>query len=256
MSRKRPNRLWIAAMLAIATAIPLGSPAAATHGGVHPTFRSERVYFHCSGATKVQNVNYLQSGPASWNTTAPAQSYTAGAGCGHLDAAVYGTQPSTPYDVVYQGTFTGNIASMSFELHNLLLSQVRSGGDYDVGLRVSIDGEQLFGDGTTQGAQITMTPVISSTGLTEKITFSVHRVGCAREVVDANGNVTDVITRGVATEDGDGEIEHEIMVTIDQWYLDRAAGWVWDAAEIPAGITFNPATLEAAKAQPDNPATC
>lgn len=246
---------FAAAALVVGVMLTLAPAATASHGGVHPTFRSERTYFTC-GSTKVNNVNYLQGATPSWNTTAPAQSYTQGAGCGHVDAAFYGTVDSTPYDLVYDGTFTGNIQSMTFELHNLLLSRARTAGTYDVGLRVSIDETHLFGDGTTQGTRITMTPTLSSTGLTEKMTFSIQKLGCVREIKDANGTVIDVKTDGFATESGDGQEEHSIRVTIDQWFLDRAAGWAWGASEIPGGITFNSATLASTKVQPDDPATC
>ncbi|MGH2710987.1 MAG: hypothetical protein ACRDH9_07285 [Actinomycetota bacterium] len=253
MIRTRP-RMWPAAILAIAATLPLASPASATHAGIHPTFRPETTYFAC--AQKVNNLNAVQGAYPSWSTTAPTQSFQAGAGCGHLDVLVYGTQPATPYDLVYNGTFTGNIQNMKFELHNLLLSQVRVAGTFSVGLRVSIDGEHLFGDGTTQGLEIALTPELSSTGLTEKMTFSIQKIGCAKEIKDASGNVIDVKTDGFATEDGDGEEEHSIQVTIDQFYLDQAAAWVWGATEIPGGITFNSPTLAPTKVSPEDAATC
>ena len=255
MRMTKGRQRFTAAALAAGAVLVLAPAATATHGGVHPTFRSERTYFTC-GSTKVNNVNYQTGATPSWNTTAPAQSYTQGAGCGHVDGALYGTADSTPYDVVYDGTFTGNIQSMTFELHNLLLSKGRTGSTYDIGLRVSIDGTHLFGDGTTQGTQLTMTPEQSATGLTEKITFSIQKIGCVREITDASGNVVDVQADGFATENGDGQEEHSIRVTIDQWYLNRAAGWVWGASEIPGGISFNSETLASKKVSPDDPAAC
>lgn len=243
-------------LIGLVAVMAIASPALASHGGIHPTFRSERVYFHCNGATKVQNVNWFLGTDTSWDTTPPAQSLQQGGGCGHADGAFYGTSPNTPYDAVFVGTFTGNISSMTLELHNLLLSRARAGATYDIGLRVSIDGEHLFGTGTTQGRRITMTPVLGNSGLTEMMRFSVGAIGCAREVKDAEGRVINVITDGVATEDGNGQMEHEIVVTVDQWFLDRFAAWVWDANEVPSGITFNASTLATPTVQPDIPANC
>ncbi len=252
--KRRLAHVLPAMTMAVALATLLAAPAGATHGGNHPTFRSEATYFACD--EKVNNVNAFQSAYPSWSTTAPAQSYQAGAGCGHLDALVYGTQPATPYDLVYNGTFTGNIQNMKFELHNLVLSQVRAAGTFSIGLRVSIDGTHLFGDGTTQGLEIALSPELSSTGLTEKMVFSIQKIGCAKEIKDASGNVIDVKTDGFATEDGDGEEEHSVQVTIDQFYLDQAAAWVWGATEIPGGITFNSATLAPTKVSPEDAAVC
>jgi hypothetical protein len=254
MSTKRLARLLPATLLAVGVTMLLVTPATATHDGIHPTFRSERVYYQC-GALKVNNANYLQTGnAAAWNTTAPAQSFQQGAGCGHLDLVFYGTDPDSPYDAVFEGTFTGNISSMTFEIHNLLLGQVRAAGSYSVGLRVLIDGSPLFG--AAQGAEVSTTPELSSSGASEKMTFSLIKLGCAKNILDAQGNVINVKTDGFATEEGDGEEEHTILVAMDQYYLDQAAAFVWGATEVPSGITFNAATLAPTKVQPDDPATC
>ena len=255
--KMRSIRSRVTGILVMAVAgslVVVASPATATHGGNHPTFRSERVYYHCTAPTKLNNANYLTAGAAPWNTTAPSQSFTQGAGCGHLDAVFYGTAPDSPYDAVFEGTFTGNISSMTFELHNLLLGQVRAAGTYSVGLRVLIDGEPLFG--AAQGAEVSVTPELSSTGLSEKLVFSLHRLGCAKEIKDASGNVTSVKTDGYATENGDGTEEHSILVALDQYYLDQAAAFVWDTTEVPSGITFNSPTLAPTKVLPDDAATC
>lgn len=67
---------------AVAILVALAAPASAV-----PTFRSETVYFHCTGSTKVSNANNAASDstPTTWNTTAPAQSVQQGAGCGAID---------------------------------------------------------------------------------------------------------------------------------------------------------------------------
>ncbi len=245
--------------LAVATSalavLALAVPAAATHGGVHPTARSERTYFHCAGPTKVENVNLVTSGPTSWNTTAPAQSFQQGAGCGSVDpGALRGGNPQTIYDAVFRGTFSGNVRDLTIELHNLLLGRVRTGTTSTVRVRMLIDGVPIFPE--TAGVAVAVTPELSSTGASEKLLISVPNLGCTRDVVDADGNVVDVIKGGLMEENGEGTLERDIQLAIDSNFVDRAGAWVWDATEVPAGITFNPESLAAAEAAPTTPAVC
>ena len=240
-----------AAMLTVA----VSGPASATHGGIHPSFRSERVYFHCAGPIKVQNVALITDGTPSWNTTEPDQSVQEGAGCGAVDpGAARGSGQETIYDAPFSGTFTGNLRDFTVELHNLALSRVRPGELFTVRVRLSIDGTPVFAE--TAGQFVNVTPVASSTGASEKFLFSITELGCTRDIVDANGNVVGVKTGGFATENGDGTTEHEILLTIDSFAVNQASAWVWDTTEVPSGITFNPSKLETAKLRVDNPASC
>ncbi|HEV3473901.1 MAG TPA: hypothetical protein VG602_00830 [Actinomycetota bacterium] len=246
---------WIK-LAAVVAVLAIGGPAAATHGGIHPTFRTERVYFHCVGSTKVQNVNLVTDGPATWNTTAPTQSVQEGAGCGYLEpGAARGGNQQTVYDAPFVGKFTGNLRDLTVELHNLALGRVRPPGSlFVIRVRGSIDGTPIFPE--TAGRSVTIAPVVSSTGASEKLLFTIKGIGCAREVLDAEGNVVDVKTAGLATEDGDGAAEHELILTIDSFYTQQASAWVYDTTEVPAGITFNPPSEEAATVRVENPVTC
>lgn len=237
-----------ASLLAPLTLILLAAPALATHGGIHPTFRAESVYFHCTGPTKVYNVNWFAGGgPAPWDTNAPTQSYTQGAGCGSLDTFFYGTANDNPYDAVFQGTFTGNLRDITVRLHNLLLGRARAESQTPLGVRLLIDGEPYLPG--AYGTRVNVTPVLSSTGLSEYLEFSVTGLGSATEILDDQGNVIDVATTGLATEDGDGTTQHEILLTITPFFTPLINAFVWDATEIASGIVFNPATLANAKVQ-------
>ena len=241
------------ATIGLFAALVLAQPALATHGGVHPTFRTESVYFHCNGPTKLQNVNWFVSGPTPWNTTRPSQSVQAGAGCGALEPGAYRNNSAAPdqsYDPVFRGTFVGNLRSMTISVHNLLLSRARTEGTFPVRVRLLIDGEELL---TNAGRSVSVTPVLSSTGASELFEFSITNLGFANEVVDANGNVVDVKTGGHAKENGDGTTERTILVVIDSLVANQASAWVWDTTEVPSGITFNPPTLAAAKVAADLP---
>jgi hypothetical protein len=244
MSTLRSSLTALAAVAALAT------PALAAHGGVHPSFRSESVYFHCTGPTKVQNVNHqLGSGAPSWNTTAPTQSYTQGAGCGTLDNFLYLEDSESIYDASFRGTFTGNLRNLTIRLHNLLLGRVRTADSTPLAIRLLIDGEHYISSapGQPYGSLVEVSPVPSSTGATELLEFSIAGLGSATEVKDSQGNVIDVKTTGLATEDGDGAAEHEIVLIVTPFYTPYNNAFVWDAAEIASGITFNPPTLAAAK---------
>src|SRR5688572_7403626 len=105
----RPARVAVALVAVLAIA----APAAADHGGIHPTVRTEKTYFHCAGPTKVENVNLPASGSTPWNTTPPVGSYTGGNGCGAADPAVQGGGLATIYDATFSGFFTGNLRDMT-----------------------------------------------------------------------------------------------------------------------------------------------
>lgn len=230
-------------------------PAAATHGGIHPTFRSENVYFHCTGPTKVHTVNWqLGSGPVPWNTTPPTQSYTAGAGCGGLDTFLYHTDTDNIYDATFRGTFTGNLRNLTVRLHNLLIGRVRTIDATSLAVRLLIDGEHYLPLGIGYGSQVDVIPVPSSTGATELLEFSITDIGTVKEVKDPQGNVIDVLTTGVAKEDGDGATEHEVVLQVTPFYTPPSNAFVWDAAEIASGLTFNPPTLAGARVKATPPA--
>lgn len=246
-ARRLPAAIGILAVLAIAR------PAVATHGGVHPTFRQEDVFFHCNTPSKLQNVNWFSSGPVRWDANAPTQSVQGGAGCGAVEPGAYrndAPSPNNPWDPVFEGTFTGNLRSMTVRLHNLVLSQARTAPTFTVRVRLLIDGQELL---TTTGRNAIVTPVKSSTAASELFEFSIRNLGIANEVLDAEGNVVDVETGGLAIEEGDGEIERTVTLIVDSLTATQASAWVWDTTEVPSGITFNPATLAAAKVTADLP---
>ncbi|MDQ3991709.1 MAG: hypothetical protein M3245_05310 [Actinomycetota bacterium] len=255
MTRPARHRAATAVGTALVSALALAAPAGATHEGAHPTARTERTFVHCAGPTKAENVNLFATGPPGWNTTAPTQSLTAGGGCGALDSgALRGGNPQTLYDAVFRGKFTGNIRDMTLELHNLLLGRVRNGATFTVRVRMLIDGVPIFPE--TLGRSAAVTPQVVSSGLVEKLLISIPNLGCARDIVDADGNVTGVVTDGLMTDDGEGAVEHDIQIAIDSNFEERAGAWMWDATEVPTGITFNPDGLAPAQVLPTKRATC
>jgi hypothetical protein len=202
----------------------LGSAAGAEP--IPPSFRSERVYFHCS-TTKVANPDQLQNVAPSWNTTAPTASVQSGAGCGSVDpTGLAGTATVSPYDGAWQGTFTGNVDKLTVEAHMIYVGAARAAGVVGAQVRLAIDGAEVI---PTASRLVRVTPVKSSTGASEMIRFSITGLSQFTEL-----------------EEGDGTTERTFTLTLHSQYVDQnpVIGWVFDTTEVPSGITFNPAAIE------------
>ena len=253
---------WLPSLILTLT---LASSAAATHGGIHPTFKSEGVYFHCTGDTPVYQVNWAaQAGAASsyatWDGTPPPGSVTDGNGCGGWDAGGASNEFGDP---VFEGTFTGNIRNMTVRIYDFIVANTRQGTTQQLKVYAEIDGVPLFPRGATEGIYdgrtVTVTPSRGNSGATDLYEFTITNIGYANKVKDAGGNVIDVETGGAAQENGTGTMEHTIKLLIG---LAGGIGgeqptgmdfFVWDMTEVPSGITFNPSTPAAATVAADLP---
>ena len=211
----------IASLTAFLVLLALAAPAAADHVEFHPTLRTEQDFFHCIDPVKVQNLYAAQGQYPGWDTTAPDQSVTDGAGCGFYDnlgAGPFGT-PGPPFDAIWQGTFAGNLDKITVELHRLL-PDGRGGTLLNTNIPVvlTVDGTILY-DG-----DVPMTFTASATGASERMRFSFTGLG-------------------LLTEDGDGTRQRTIRLEVSG-YNETQAAWVFDTTEVPAGMTFNPETPE------------
>lgn len=242
---------------ALSLVLILASAASATHGGIHPTLKTENVYFHCTGDTPVYNVNWLKDVGAStayarWDTSPPAGSVVDGEGCGGADA---GWVTNEVYDPVFEGSFTGNLRDMTIRIDDLVLNNDRDAAT-PVQLRIyaEIDGFSLFPRGVTEGGYdgrvFTVTPSRVNMGATDHFEFSVTNIGTIKEIKDASGNVIDVQTGGAVQETGNGTMEHTIKIILglasfpgEEPQTTGGTFWVWDTSEVPSGITFNPTQL-------------
>jgi hypothetical protein len=235
-------------LVAAGLVLVLAGPASATHGGIHPTFRNETVYFHCTGPTKISNLNNINAQGQAWDTNAPTQSVQQGAGCGAIDFGA--VRNAGLVDGYFKGKFTGNLRDLTLRVHNLLLGRARNTPQLTVKIsELEIDGALVVDNLTAN-----VTPVVSSTGASELVELSITGIGSATEVKDANGNVIDVQTSGLATEDGDGTTVHDITIYLDTDPNQQQSAWVWDTTEVPSGIVFNPPTLAAAQIAATPPA--
>ena len=210
-------------LLVLALVLAVAAPAVAV---TEPTLRTERTWFHCAGTAKVQNAEYAQRNVPSWTTTAPAQSVQQGAGCGYYENAGGGYLGSneTTLDSIWEGSFTGNLDSITMELHNIHASAARATGPFKLRANLLVDGVDVL---DPDAPQIEVAPVPSSTKLSEMLRFTVTGIG-------------------LRTEEGDGQQVRRIRLIIRSLSEEQSA-WVWDTTEVPAGLTFNPAAPEAVK---------
>jgi hypothetical protein len=220
----RRNSVLLCALAALAIAVP----ASADHGDIHPTTRTERTYFTCAGETKAQTVHILQDNIPSWDTTAPTDSVSSGAGCGHLEGPVAGAQPGTIHDAIWQGTFTGNLSSLTVELHSINATFDRALAEQWLQVTLLVDGEVIY-EPANEEDYLVVSVEPSESGASHAIRFSITHLP-------------------FLLEDGDGEQEREITLAIHN--EDFANLWVWDTTEVPAGITFNPVKPEPVRIRP------
>ena len=257
MQRATLSTLFMVLVLAI-------SPASAADA-TRPTFRTEAVYFHCPGPTKVQQANWaagITSGGSynPWNTTAPGGSVQTGAGCGSVD---WGGTSNNVYDPVFRGEFTGNLSSITVRIHQLVTGNARQSGTETLRLIGDIDGAPIFPAGAqpANGRTVTVTPVRVNSGATDLYEFTITNLGFYEEGVDGAGNPYSR-SGGMATELGDGTTVHTLTLGIGLHGTafgqdaagHKATAFVWDTTEVPSGMTFNPATPAAVTVAADLPA--
>jgi hypothetical protein len=200
---------------------------------------TERVYFSCG--SKVANADGTGAGVAGWDTSAPTTSATAGGGCGSVDSPFTQTTVPNIYDSTFSGTFTGNLNSLTVEAHNLYAGAGRASTPSTVAVRLLVDGEDLTPGPIGSGKFVSVTPVRSATGATELFKFSITNIGFTSPAEAGEHEIQLLINGGTRRTTGPS-------------VNDGANVWVYDATEVPSGITFNPATIEPASTKAKRPA--
>lgn len=205
-----------------------------------PVIETERVYAHCGDTLKVSNVE--GGTPFASDTTPPAASFTAGAGCGTADLVMTGNPDETAESFELTASHTGNLDALTVELHMIDAGVVRlyqSTGElpepgepvpnlnFD---RIYFDTE-LFIDGVAAGwvGEAKVFAERSSTGASVRLRFT----------------ITDIDLLG---EDEAGQHDLTLKVTTGEYQNGDSGAWVLDATEVPTGIIFNPAPEDIAEA--------
>lgn len=198
-------------------------PATATAPAVEAC--RQDVWFHAA-QTKAGNAAALpaeagQSFP-SWNTTKPAASVTTGAGAGYVTvAAADAVQENHP---AARPRFVGNFDGV---MDNLALTGYvyapapQQAKTYDVILRLEIDGTTIWNN---YDAQIT-TPLVNGANPYEPARFNITLTNIAQTMQDNGLSLA-----------GPHRVE---LSVINFFFGEDHSMFVYDAAEVPAGIVFN-----------------
>jgi hypothetical protein len=203
-----------------------------------PRFKTERTYVHCGQTPKAAVVDVVQGNLPTWNTTAPTSSVQQGAGCGTLDSPFSqmggGDSDSTDeaFDMVWEGTFTGNIDSIVVRAHAVWMGPGKVAEQAEDAARAGL-GAYLWVDGESVALPVAVSPkvIASSTGASSEFVFTFADLGLVDPVTDANAD-------GVA--DDEGTSERTIRVMLNPAGPDNPAMlWVWDTTEVPSGLHFN-----------------
>ena len=214
--------IGVSVAVAAVLVMTFGAPASATHGGPHPTFRLETDHFQCLSSNRVQNVGRNNGEVPTWGPTAPTQALAAGGGCVQYENLLSNADTYTsPWDLAFQGTFTGNLKALTFEIY-LANGPSVSIGEGTANATLLIDGEAVH-----TATQTAFTP--EPAGDIKKIVFS----------------YTKLETR-FGLEDGDGTIEREIGISWGS-FNEQQNLFAWGATDAPSKVVFNPATTPGMK---------
>lgn len=207
---------------AVCLLLSVATPAAADHGDIHPTLRTEQTYFHCLGDDKLQNIPVSEGNFPGWDTNPPARSLVDGGGCGYYENLFAGCAGGVVFDADWRGTFNGNLNSITADLYNLHVSKGRAVKPSALTLRLRIDGNTYF-EGHIDPDLVHVTPAVPDPpSAVDRIRVTFTNIG-------------------LVTEDGNGVEPHNIELRAGSAYEVQSL-WLWDASEVPAGLTMNPAT--------------
>jgi hypothetical protein len=227
------SRVIVAMGAIVALAVPAGAQEVFV-----PNTPLTQTYLECGGTTPEYFVNYvaLDEETPTWSEIEPA-SVTTGAGCGMYDDSQFsGTVPDTIYDLNFGGTYSGNLDTLTVNLHDMGVGPARTGEDITLEVRVTIDGMSLFGveeneaiDGTISASPakrtVTVTPAAAASGVLSQYSFSIKDIDLLLETDDK---------------------EHDVQFTVGSyWENANTHEWVWGNSEAPTGVTFTPEALEA-----------
>ena len=219
--------------IVLTAALAIGAVAIEGEEPYVPVLETERVYAHCGDTQKVSNVE--GGTPFAMDTTAPAASFTAGAGCGTADVVLSPVESSTGEFLELTGTHTGNLDSLTVELHMIDAGIVRV--------------HQTTGDLPEPGDPVPATNFTEIYANTELIIDGAVAGYIGEATYPAERSETGASVRlrmtltdiGLLAEDEAGEHTVTLKVKTADYNNGDSGGWVLDATEVPTGITFNPA---------------
>jgi hypothetical protein len=221
---KHRHRQYFLSIVAAAIAV-----SATPISAIEPerTTRTERVYFTCDD-TVVHDVNEQLNRLPTWSTTVPVDSATPVGGCGSQDTPTNGNNDLARDDVAWQGTFTGNLDSITVDGYIVSVSGVATPTEpRTINVRLAVEGERYWiASNTAMGRQVAVTPQPDGTA-TSRIRFT----------------ITDIAK---VVEPGAGSQTRSIKLFLGETNTRAGGVWLWGTPKNPGGLTFNPETQEVA----------
>jgi hypothetical protein len=233
-----PMKLRTRLTAAVCTALLIAAPAMAeTDEAFEPDLTPHQEWFSCDGGEYQEwTANALLDGMyPTWKPVEPTASVADGEGCANASPnAVRGVRPQTPFDANFVGTFRGNLDEITVSMHNIYVGTARAGGDITLRMRMTVNGQSLFGTESVTNAagdefqepavrEIVVTPQpTGATGAAELLEFTVTDIGLLSEDYSTRRNRIEIVFETANTNS------------------TRQNLWVWGNTEAPSSITFNP----------------
>lgn len=228
--------------IAITAALAVGAVAAEGETTAEPVLETERVYAHCGDTQKASNVE--GGTPFAMDTTAPATSFTEGAGCGTADVVLSPAEDDTGELLELTGTYTGNLDSLTLELHMIDAGIVRLSQTSPVEPPALPDpGPGLLFDEIYADLEVLVDGAAAGFVGEARLPAERSETGAS---VRLRMTLTDL---DLLAEDEAGEHTVTVQIRTADYYNGDSGAWVLDAAEVPTGIEFNPAVEDYAPYQ-------
>jgi hypothetical protein len=198
-----------------------------------PEFLRSEAWIHATD-TPVSNLDASQGTFPSWDETKPTESHPYGAG-GMYVANNYdlfttnlatGRQHDPASHFTTQGEFTGELDVAGFTLYAHLPAGALC-DDFNLAFDLQIDGESILYQAQSAPSAGLMTMPVEDTLFQVKFAFTRLHEAMTLYGIETGPDVT-----------------HEIYLNAANFYACNEMVWVYDSAEAPAGLVFNPTTSE------------
>ena len=137
-------------------------------------------------------------------------------------------------DTHFEGDFLqANLDRVTIELHNIYVGPARSSGPLTFNVRLLVDDVARLGG--ANGKEVSVTPVRSATGASERVRFTITGLNLLTEADDMDHHFLLSVSGGAVAA----------SPVVFPSARDTFSGWVYDTTEVPAGLTFNPVMTEA-----------
>lgn len=213
--KRSPFRVLVTAVVALAICVPASAQTFV------PVLESEQVFFRCSGRTRLSQAELARS--IGWTTEPPAASLAQGGGCGSHDSQLCcpGTTSNNNYiyDAVFAGDVEGNLDTLTVKAWMFDAGAARTAASHQIDVYLAVDGRVRVDN---VPIQVPLAP----TDAARPVEFTVTGLNLLSEADATAVHTVDLVMK-------------------TPLYSGTDLTWLFDATEVPSGITFNPAEAAA-----------